>query len=299
MGKVYFLIGKNNLLIEEKIKEISKRKNLYLVFNKNSSEFFLNLQKNLNQRLIGEDRDLVIKNIEELKNNDLNKLVLIIAETKSNIFFICKSEPTELLSSLRKNKIKFELINVKIPQGKELRNFILELLKKKNLNFPPAIVEFLISNYSDNIDLLIQDLNKISALESSPSTKDFRFFFSLLPKNFKILDLFLDRNWPDFIHNFKKFISADKSHGNVETLKLLSLLSSSLVRIYLLKNNKKITGHYFYLEKLQQKANKLNFEEIKRLQTALAKTERKFKKFFLNPKEIPEDIYFNYLLSKA
>ena len=294
---VYFLVGKNDLLIEEKLKELSK-KNINLVFGKDSNEFFLDLQKNLNQRLTGEKFDLIIKNIEKLKNTDLKKLVLIIKDIPLKIFFVCNNEPTELTSLFRKNRINFEIIRIDPPTKRGLKNFIVEILRKKNLKLSFSTIEFLVENYANNIDLLIQDLNKISVLEEKTIDKYLKYNISLLTNNFKIHDLFLERNWPQFIHHFKKFILEDKSQGNIETLKLLSLLSNSLLRVFLIKNGKKIKGNPFYLSKLEKVAQNISLEEIKRLQTSLAKTERKLKKFYLNVKDIPEDVYLNYLLSK-
>jgi hypothetical protein len=51
------------------------------------------------------------------------------------------------------------------------------------------------------------------------------------------------------------------------------------------------------LQKLKEKAENLTLEEIKLLISALAKTDKKFKKFYLNVREIPEDISLNYLMS--
>lgn len=296
MGKIYFLLGKNNLLIEEKLQELSS-KNLRLIFNKDSKGFFLDLQRNLNQRLTGENYDLVIKITEKLKDSEIKKLILILTNPKPNIFFICQTEPTELIYFFQKNKVKVEVIRIRVPERKELKDFTIQFLRKKGLNFSPSIIDFLVNNYADNLDLLIQDLNKISQLKSDEALKNFKYLLSLLTNNFKIHDLFLERNWPDFIHNFKKFILEDKSKDKIETLRLLTFLSNSLTKILLLKQAKKITkGHPFYLQKLKEKGEKLKIEEIKRLQAALAKTERKFKKHYLNLKDIPEDIYLNYLL---
>ncbi len=295
-GHIYFLIGKNITLIEEKINEISQ-KNTYLSFNKDSKEFFLDLQKKLNQKLIGKKFDLIIKNVDRLKNEDLRKLVLIIKDAKINIFFICDNEPTEFTLLLRKNKIKFEIKRIGPKSKRELRSFIIEILKAKKIKLSPSMINFLVENYDDNIDLLIQDLNKISALEERTLDKYLKYTLSLLTNNFKIHDLFLERNWPEFIHHLKKFILEDKSKDHFEILKLLNFLSNSLIRIFLIKNGKKIKANPFYLNKLEKIAKNISVEEIKRLQTSIAKTERKLKKFYLNIKDIPEDIYLNYLLT--
>ena len=49
MTKVFCIIGKNSLLIDEKIKELAPQ-SIIISYSKDFSNFFLDLQKNLNQR---------------------------------------------------------------------------------------------------------------------------------------------------------------------------------------------------------------------------------------------------------
>lgn len=294
--KIFFLIGKNFILLEEKIKELSKNNNIRISFNKDIKDFFNYLQIYLNPRLTGERFDIIIRNIEKINSSDLKKLILILQNIQQKIFFICVNEPTELFALLRKSKIRFKIIREDIKNKKNLTNFIFEILKKKNLQLSPQVIDFLIENYSENIDVLINDLNKITNLNEDDFKSNLKYFFSLLPNNFKIHDLFLDRKWIDFIHNFKKFIAEDKSKDKIDTLKLFNFLANSLIRIFLIKKSKKIKGNFYYLNKLRSKSQNISLEEIKHLIFALAKTEKKLKKYSLKIKDIPEDIYYNYLL---
>jgi hypothetical protein len=161
------------------------------------------------------------------------------------------------------------------------------------------MIKFLKENYQENFDLLLADLDKISFLTKNPTLDDLKQILRFQTNVFKIQDCFLDKNWPLFIHHFKKFILEDKSKDKAETLKALSLLLHSLLIIYFLKTGQteKIKANPYYLQKLKEKAKNLSLEEIKLLISALAKTDRKFKKFYLNVREIPEDISLNYLMS--
>ncbi len=297
MSKIFCLIGQNYFLIEAKIKEITNKAKR-LSFNKDIKEFFFELEKESNQKLIGQNNDLIIKNIEKLKNNEQIRLISYLRELKIKIIFIFSSEPTEFFSLLRKNKIKFEIINISEPRKNDLENFIKEFLRKRGLKLSQEILEFLKENYADNFDLLFRDLEKISYLDQDNLNKeDLTQLISFHPNIFKIQNLFFEKNWPNFIHSFKKLILEDKSKNSFEALNVLSFLFSSLLKVYLMKNypGAKIEGHYYYLAKLKEKVNKLDNEELKKLILCLAKTDKKIKKFYLPFQEIPEDIALNYL----
>ena len=294
---IHVLIGPNSSLIEKKLHQLSS--NFYLLsYNNNFQEFFSELQKITNQFLWTKKKDIVLKNLNKLKNNDLLILLEFIKNSNNNFIFIFQQEPTEILNLLRKNKIKFKIFNLRPPHKRGLEEFIKNYALERKIRLSPAIIKFLKENYEENLDLLLADLEKISFLTKNPTLEDFKHILHFQTNVFKIQDYFLDRNWPLFIHHFKKFILEDKSSGKIETLKALSLLFHSLLKIYLIKIGKinKIKANDYYLQRLKLKAQNLSLEEIKSLISALAKTDRKFKKFYINSVEIPEDISLNYLI---
>lgn len=296
---VYVLIGQNNFLIDEKIKEISSNY-ISLSYNNNFKDFLLELQKIHTQSLFGVKKDIVLKKIEKLKNNDFLALVEILkSNPKTKFILVFSSEPTDFLSLLRKNKIKYQIFHLKLPTKRNLEEFIQNYLSEKNLHLPPEIIRFLKENYQENLDLLLIDLKKIILLGNKVKIDDLKKLLRFNTNVFKIQDYFLEKNWPLFIHHFKKFILEDESFGKSDTLKTLSLLFNSLMKIYLIKTNKigKIKANDYYLQKLKEKSKKLTIEDIKFLISALAKTDKKFKKFYINVKEIPEDIAINYLMA--
>ncbi len=298
MVKIFCLIGQNYFLIEEKIKEITQ-KFKRISFHKDVKEFFSELEKNLNQRLIGDNFDLVLKNLEKLKKSDWEKLVSYLVDPKIKIVLVFNSEPTEFFSLLRKNNLKFEIIHLVTPKKHEWDNFVKDFLKKKGIKLPAEIIEFLKENYKDNLDFFLKDLEKMVILgEEGLKKEEIVQIISFHPHVFKIQEFFLEKKWPNFIHSFKKYLLEERN--SYEVLSVLTFLFNSLLKIYLMKNYPrfKIEGHYYYLQKLKEKANKLETEEIKRLISSLAKTERKFKKFYLQPHEIPEDLVLNYLFSR-
>jgi DNA polymerase III delta subunit len=295
---IYVLVGQNQSLIERKINELSSQ-NISLNYNNNFREFFLELQKITNQFLWSKKKDVVLKNLDKLKNNEILVLIEFLKNSQNNFILIFPQEPTDFLDKLRKNKIKFKIFHLQLPQKRFLEEFIKNYALERKIRLSPEMIKFLKENYQENFDLLLADLDKISFLTKNPTLEDLKQILRFQTNVFKIQDYFLDRNWPLFIHHFKKFILEDKSKDKAETLKALSLLLHSLLIIYFLKTGQteKIKANPYYLQKLKEKAKNLSLEEIKLLISALAKTDRKFKKFYLNVREIPEDISLNYLMS--
>jgi DNA polymerase III delta subunit len=299
---IYVLIGQNQSLIARKINELSSQ-NISLNYNNNFREFFLELQKITNQFLWSKKKDIILKNLDELKNNEILAFTEFLKNSQNNFILIFSQEPTDFLDKLRKNKIKFKIFHLQPPQKRYLEEFIKNYALERKVSLPQNIIKILKENYQDNFDLLLNDLEKIIILsKNNLNSKNFQQILQILhfqTDAFKIQDFFLDKNWPLFIHHFKKFILADKSKDKKETLKILSLLLHSLLIIYFLKTNQteKIKAKPYYLQKLKEKAKNLSLEEIKLLISALAKTDKKFKKFYLNIREIPEDISLNYLMS--
>jgi DNA polymerase III delta subunit len=295
---IYVLVGQNRSLIERKINELSSQ-NISLNYNNNFREFFLELQKITNQFLWSKKNDIILKNLDKLKNNEILVFIEFLKNSQNNFILIFPKEPTDFLDKLRKNKIKFKIFHLQPPQKRYLEEFIKNYALERKIRLSPEIIKFLKENYQENFDLLLADLDKISFLTKNPTLEDLKQILRFQTNVFKIQDYFLDRNWPLFIHHFKKFILEDKSKDKAETLKALTLILHSLLIIYFLKTSKteKIKANPYYLQKLKEKAKNLTLEEIKLLISALAKTDKKFKKFYLNVREIPEDISLNYLMS--
>jgi len=296
---IYVLIGQNLSLIERKIHQLSSQ-NISLSYQNNFQEFFLDLQKITNRFLWSKKKDIILKNLNKLKNNEISVFIEFFKNSQNNFILIFPQEPTEFLDQLRKNKIKFKIFHLQPPTKRNLEEFIKNYALEKGLKLSLEVIKFLKENYQENLDLLLADLDRISLLTKNPTPDDFRQLLRFQTNVFKIQDYFLDRNWPLFIHHFKKFILEDKSSGKIETLKALSLLFHSLLKIYLIKIGKinKIKTNDYYLQRLKLKAQNLSLEEIKSLISALAKTDRKFKKFYLPVRDIPEDISLNYLIQK-
>jgi len=292
---INILIGENSFLIDKKIKNLTPDYTL-LIYN-NFSDFFSQLQKLTNNNIWGSKKDLVIKNLDKIKKEDLKILIDFLKQKfDQNFILIFDKEPLDFINLLRKNKIKFKIINIKKPQKREIEDFIKDFVSEKGLILNQKIIQFLKENYEDNIELLINDLEKLSLLTKNPTLEDIKNIIHFQTNVFKIQDYFLDKNWPLFIHNFKKFIFELKDKN--EIFGILSLLFNSLFKIYLIKKGKikEIEGNSFYLSKLQNKAKNLSFLDIKFMIEALAKTDKKLKKFYINFKEIPEDIVLNYSL---
>ncbi len=301
---IFCFLGQGQFFIEEKIKELKKRR-LNLIYNKDFKDFFLNLQRFTNKNILDEENVIVIYNLEKLAalsktaENELLTLVSFLKKNseKHDFILVFKEEPIGFFDFLRKHKVKFELINTNF-SGKNLENVISDYLTKHKLKLPRSIIDLLKENYANDIEFLFRDLEKIVILKDLHPNEMVQLLH-LKVNIFKIQDYLLEKNWPHFIHHFKKFILSDKSYNKIETLKALSLFFHSLMKIYFLKTNQiaKIKGNKYYLSKLKEKAKGLTIEDVKKLILAIAKTERKLKKFNLDIKDIPEDISLNYSLT--
>jgi DNA polymerase III delta subunit len=121
---IYVLVGQNQSLIERKINELSSQ-NISLNYNNNFREFFLELQKITNQFLWSKKKDVVLKNLDKLKNNEILVLIEFLKNSQNNFILIFPQEPTDFLDKLRKNKIKFKIFHLQLPQKRFLEEFIL------------------------------------------------------------------------------------------------------------------------------------------------------------------------------
>lgn len=295
----YVLISKNIKLLNKKINELTPNY-ISLRFNDNFRNFILEIQKVSHRQLFGEKQGIVLKGIEKLKGDELRLLIQVIREKgEFDFIFTFDFEPTDFLFLLRKNKLNPKIFYLQEPSKKNLKEFIEDYFKEKGIKLPKEIIKLLKDNYQDNFDLLMADLEKIALLRNNIKLENLSQILHFKTSVFKIQDFFLDKNWSLFIHHFKKLIFEDRSTDKIETLKIIGLLFNSLVKIYLIKNNKieKLKVNSFYLQKLKEKAKKLTTQEIKSLIAVLAKTDRKLKKFYISARDIPEDIVFNYLLT--
>lgn len=295
---IYVIIGKEHFLIKEKIEELSTDYKV-LIYSNNFKEFILDLQKYTNTHLFyNKNKYLVLKYLDKLKIEEHKILIEILKNSNQNFILVFNNEIVDFFHLLRKNKIKYEIFYLKLPNKKEIESFIRERFIKSKIKISEKFIKSLKEVYQDNIEDFLNDLKKIQIVGSN--WENIKQIIHLKTNVFKIQDYFLDKNWPLFIHHFKKFILEDKSRDKIETLKTLTLLYNSLIKIYLLKTTNNfinINVKDYYLRKLKEKSKKLTLEDIKLLISALAKTDKKFKKFYINIKDIPEDISFNYLLS--
>ncbi len=294
--RINILIGNNFLIVEEKIKEISDK--FKVIYAERSKNLIAEIEKYLNADLFTNKSDLVIKNLEETKENTLKDLAFLLQRNYNlKIILVFRKNPENFINLLKKRGLKFNVLNLGELKPKKKSEFIYDFLSKSKIKLPLEIKEFIIENYRENIDLLIQDLKKIEALGNidQNTAKDLPNLITLQINVFKIQDYFLEKKWPFFIHHFKKFILEDKSKNRIESLKVLSLLYRSLIKIFLVKKNFKVEGNSYYINKIRTYSFRLSDEEIKRMIRALSETDKKFKKFLISIKDIPEDISFNYL----
>ena len=312
MPEVYLLIGNESFFIEEKIKEISRSISFYsFKENKNSEknlEIINDILRNLNYRLFSLKEDIALKNLEALKE-EKEKLLHLIKFSKGIKFFLIFNDEKkfqEFKILLNKEGVKFKEINLVLRWSNQFKKIIEEELKKLNLKPDSKLVETLYENYKNNFSLFFQDIKKIKLYqdEDKIDLEEFKSFLQLTTNEFQIQEAFLSLNFPLFLRRFKKYIYSLQSEDykkrkeSIERI-VYNLLFGALLKIYLMKLNKekiKIEGNPFYIQKLKSFAEKLDYKTIKNLIKAIAFTDKKVKKFYLQYKEIPEEITLNFLL---
>mgnify|MGYP001122957713 CR=1 FL=1 len=297
---VFYLTGDSNFLVDKKIQEISKSYRV-LYYQNNFSLFFSEIQRLSNRNLFEEKKDIVLKNLDKLNKEYLEKIIEIIKNLKGiNFIFVFKKENIDFFSCLKKNNIKTQVFSAFKPSEKNLNQFIRDYFKSKKIKISNELIEILKENYKKNVDLLLVDLEKYFALDKEFKLDKIKDIFHFKTNNFKIHELFLEKNWSAFIHHFKKFIFEDKSKDHFETFAILTLIYRSLIKILFIKKNlikgSKMRYKNFYFRKLVEKSKSLSLTDIRFLLFSLSKTDRKLKKFIINVRDIPEDIVLNYLM---
>lgn len=313
MKKVFLILGNDLILIEEKIKEKSQSYKIYS-FKENKKreenknlEILNSLLQELNYRLFTSKEDIVLKNLNYLTLQEKEKLIYLLKINKQiNFFLIFNDEKIfeEFKILLRKEKIDFEDLNLNFKWQSQFKKIIEEEFRRLKIKLPPEVINFLLDNYKNDFSLFFQDLKKIKyyQLEGEISLEEFKNLLQSTTNEFQIQESFLSLNFPVFLKRFKKYIYSLQTEGyekkkeKVESL-IYNLLFGALLKIYFLKQNNqkfKIEGNPYYLQKLKEYSQKLDFKTIKFLIKVLALTDKKIKKFYLQPKDIPEEIVFNF-----
>lgn len=150
------------------------------------NEYFLN-------SLFDEKKVLIVKNVNELilkvPSRNFRKFIENLGKnkTQNHLFFIFNS-------SIVKNgfyeKLKdFSIKEIKSPDKKEFKNFIIDFFRKKNIKYDYRIIRFINNNFSDNFDQLLQELYKYELMNEELTLEfvknwtfkfDNEFFFQFL-----------------------------------------------------------------------------------------------------------------------
>lgn len=314
MKKVFLILGNDLILIEEKIKEKSQNYKIYsFKENKKRKEENVNLEilnnilQNLNFRLFVSKEDIVLKNLDYLTDKEKEKLIYLLKLNKQvNFFLIFNDEKKfeEFKILLKKEKVDFEELNLNFKWQFQFKKIIEEELKKLKINLSAEVINFLLDNYKNDFSLFFQDLKKIKYYSQGKnlSLEELKNLLQSTANEFQIQESFLSLNFPVFLKRFKKYINSLQAEGyekrkeKVEGL-IYNLLFGALLKIYFLKQNNqkfRIEGNPYYLKKLKDYSQKLDFKTIKFLIKVLALTDKKIKKYYLQPKDIPEEIVFNF-----
>jgi len=309
-GKIFLILYDNLTYLEEKLKDYSQNFSFYNLPSKVSKEAlifsFNEILKKSNQKLFGLKEDLVIKGLENLPSELYPELLELLKVLSSKVFLALKEEKKfEELKSFLTKKINFEVLDWRIKGHFQVKRIVSEELKKLNIKASPELINVLAENYQTDISSFFQDLKKLELYlyEGKINPGDFKNFFQALSSEFKIQESFLELNFPLFVNRFKKYLlslsSLPYSEREFKIKNLLNnLLVGALIKIYLLKSKKEnlVEGHPFYLNKLKNYSQKLDFQTIKLLLKTLALIDRKLNKYYLNYRDLAEEIVSTYLL---
>ncbi len=299
---------------EEKIREISKNFHIFSFTSKNkkseidNTEIFRKIIKTLNRKLFVSSEDIVLKNIENLNNEEIGSLINLLKIGTNNFFLLFKEEKKleTIKNELTKNKIGYRFFDVRIKGYLSAKKIIESELKNLKLKNYKEFLNVLLENYKNDIETFFQDIKKANLYfekEDNLNWEDLKNFFQSTTDEFKIQESFFSLNFPLFLSRFKKYINSLNSlpyqeRKNKVNFIIYNLLFGALVKIYIMKVNPniKIEGHPFYISKLKEFSSKIDIQTIKNLIKTLAIVDKKINKIYLNYKDIPEEIVINYFL---
>jgi len=282
---LYLIIGENDFLIKEKIKEITNNNYKTFSFKKNKNEDFKSgILNYINKRLFDINPFIVINDLDklELKEDFLSLL------KRANFILIFKKKPLQLIKKIKELKIPLEVIeleNLKFKSEYNFKKFIEKYLQEKKINLPKNIIDIISKIFYQNPDYLINELKKIEASSGLNLKKEDIINLIKWPNDsmiFSMLDDFLERNYTNFILRLKREIYIGTKIENI-----LGLFFKTLLRIFLLKKAK-YKKHYnvlnlnpYYQKKLELYSKKFDDADILKIIKILSDLDRKYKKFMI------------------
>jgi hypothetical protein len=292
---LYLIIGENDFLVKEKIKEITNGNYKLFSFKKNKEEdFYGEILNYINRRLFDINPFFIV--INDLEKLDLKDSFIFILK-RANFILLLKKKNHQLIKKLKDSKITFEIIeleNLKFKSEYSFKKFLEKYLKDKEINLPKEIIDIISKVFYQNPEYLINELKKIEYSSSLNLKKEDIINLIKWPNDstiFNMLDDFLEKNYSNFILRLKREVYIGTKIENI-----IGLLFKTLLRILFLKNAKYkknydiLNLNPYYLKKLQSYTYKFNELEIIKMIKLLSDLDRKYKKFMIKENELIYEI---------
>ena len=292
---LYLIIGENDFLVKEKIKEITNDNYKLFSFKKNKEEdFYGEILNYINRRLFDINPFFIV--INDLEKLDLKDSFISILK-RANFILLLKKKNHQLIKKLKDSKITFEIIeleNLKFKSEYSFKKFLEKYLKDKEINLPKEIIDIISKVFYQNPEYLINELKKIEYSSSLNLKKEDIINLIKWPNDstiFNMLDDFLEKNYSNFILRLKREVYIGTKIENI-----IGLLFKTLLRILFLKNAKYkknydiLNLNPYYIKKLQSYTYKFNDLEIIKMIKLLSDLDRKYKKFMIKENELIYEI---------
>jgi len=292
---LYLIIGENDFLVKEKIKEITNDNYKLFSFKKNKEEdFYGEILNYINRRLFDINPFFIV--INDLEKLDLKDSFISILK-RANFILLLKKKNHQLIKKLKDSKITFEIIeleNLKFESEYSFKKFLEKYLKDKEINLPKEIIDIISKVFYQNPEYLINELKKIEYSSSLNLKKEDIINLIKWPNDstiFNMLDDFLEKNYSNFILRLKREVYIGTKIENI-----IGLLFKTLLRILFLKNAKYkknydiLNLNPYYIKKLQSYTYKFNDLEIIKMIKLLSDLDRKYKKFMIKENELIYEI---------
>ena len=244
LPRAIMFYGESHFLIENYTKKFSNIADVTkLSFYFDEYDFSL-AKAHLSQgSLFGEKNLLIIKSEKKIPKADLEKLIELCVKNPNNYFVYAyfgsdfKKSATAAFATKKETKSLVAEIRFFTPSLNESKNILMQEATQREMKLPYASALHLLLSQNANLELAINELNKLSLLEHEISTKDIDdLVFTLAEVK---LDTFIQEILKK--ENFKKSLQNLLQHGEDE-IKIITAISSFVTQLYLFHIYIKVNG---------------------------------------------------------
>ncbi len=306
---IWIIFGQDRYLVKKRIEELAdQNKNKpgpeqgseKIFIDSNDKNFDSILRGQLNNRLIGANPLIIVKNSSKLDLSQIKNLILGLKQTKINIVFQSETKPEELIKNIKKRELDHAIEEVKIKKKRTIKDsneLVKSLLDYYQVRLPNGFQETFSKIFLNNPELLETEIKKLSFFQRGRTiAKTDLVNLVRWPNESRIWDMIdslLEKDWSKFTF----FLKRELNLGSEPTL-ILANIKNSLVNLLLVKlaksknELKSLNLNEYYKFKLSRHENNFQTDEIKKLIKTFAQIDQKYKKFRLKSEEIPSELIY-------